>query len=1337
MAITFNDNGQVNAPKSFDNKYLKNGVTPYADVADANSTINSAYRSKGLTVLIGNKEYWYRDGILDANLIVKSITSASAPLVIDSLTNNISIGAASNAASGYLTSSDWTIFNGKLGSVATANSIVNTGVSGSPIQLVNDNAAPGNSKYYGTDSGGNKGYFSLPSGTGTVTSIALTVPTGLSVTGSPVTTSGTLAITTSLNGVVKANGSGFSTSAVNLTSEVTGTLPITSGGTGATVANTALNNLLPSQTGNSGKIFSTDGTNTSWITITLGSGTVTSFSSGNLSPLFTTGVSTATTTPALSFTLSSVAPNSIFGNNTGSSGVPSFFNPVLASALFANQGTTTQVLHGNASGNPSWSAVSLTADVSGTLPATNGGTGTATVTTGDILYGSATNTWSKLADIATGNALISGGVTTAPSWGKVGLTTHVSGILPIANGGTATSTPSLVAGTNVSITGSWPNQTVNASGGGSAVVDWINIVDLGADNTGATNVASFINTATATGKPVYFPAGTYLLSTAITLPDNAVLIGDGRRVSTIKLTSNITAFTCGQKNQFKDLEFLGTYGSSGTTAQLGIYADTKAGISIENVGFSFMGGFAITLKNNGLLPFNQFTFGNRIINCYGETNGGGIFLDVRGEYSQVTGCSFTDGGYGIYISGGNNTVTGNNFSTNGYNFYLTGGSNNGHGLATGNTLNHAGAANVYVDGCTLGYSFTNNHIYAGSISLLNCDSIKFIGGDIDVTAVTATNATNCSFDSVDFKSEPTWTTTTSTIHRIDKTNTGLKVIDVLHSNKFLQLGNLDGFASYGGNESGALGTIQQHRFWQTIAGKGDISGDFSRDFIGMSARFDGNSGSPNDMFQIYRTGTTGSAFAVLDNAANYGMRVMPSGRTGLANISSPTAWVHIGAATTTEAAIRLQTSGGTNVSSPNSGDLWWNGTNLNFRTASSTVDLLAGGGSTSPAGSDTQLQYNNSGSFGASSLFVVDTTNKRLKTTASSGSDIGFHAVNTGTGGTDTAAIKLENAADSAVLFLTNSASSLPSTTGFFTSATNGVLLYPGAVDTFRATTNKALFWGSGSAGQIGVRISSPTAQFHVGPGDTSAGSSPIKLTSGTSMTTPEAGAIEYDGSNLYFSPSTTRKRTALTNNATPSNGQLPIGNGTDYTVANLTASDGIIITNGSGSISVESKTRMIFSQTTDVTISNTTTKSTLFGAGQGTNSINIANLGVGAVIKQTGGGRITTAVVPGTVEFDFITPSNSYDYLNLTVPSSISNGHYRYDMDYTIKSISGSGTVNLSGQLFIYNNSSTSSVTVIPIVAHDIAFTTGSLDLQFKWNTADASNVITSYQNTITVFRP
>src|SRR3972149_5017109 len=46
-----------------------------------------------------------------------------------------------------------------------------------------------------------------------------------------------------------------------------------------------------------------------------------------------------------------------------------------ADQVTPNQGTTTTVLHGNAAGQPSFAAVSLTADVRGILPGANGGTG--------------------------------------------------------------------------------------------------------------------------------------------------------------------------------------------------------------------------------------------------------------------------------------------------------------------------------------------------------------------------------------------------------------------------------------------------------------------------------------------------------------------------------------------------------------------------------------------------------------------------------------------------------------------------------------------------------------------------------------------------------------------------------------------------------------------------------------------------------------------------------------------------------------------------------------------------------------------------------------------------
>jgi len=61
-------------------------------------------------------------------------------------------------------------------------------------------------------------------------------------------------------------------------------------------------------------------------------------------------------------------------------------------------------------------------------------------TVGDLFYASSTSAVAALAAVATGNALISQGTSAAPAWGKIGLTTHVSGTLPIANGGTNSST---------------------------------------------------------------------------------------------------------------------------------------------------------------------------------------------------------------------------------------------------------------------------------------------------------------------------------------------------------------------------------------------------------------------------------------------------------------------------------------------------------------------------------------------------------------------------------------------------------------------------------------------------------------------------------------------------------------------------------------------------------------------------------------------------------------------------------------------------------------------------------------------------------------------------------
>lgn len=151
--------------------------------------------------------------------------------------------------------------------------------------------------------------------------------------------------------------------AVSLTSHVSGTLPVANGGTG-----------------------------------------ITSGTSGGV--LYYSGSGVLASSGALTDNVI------VLGGGAGSAPTP----------LAAGLGTTTTVLHGNAAGEPTWAAVSLTADVSGTLPATNGGTGFASYAVGDLLYANTTTTLAKLADVATGSVLKSGGVSTAPSWGTLAST---------------------------------------------------------------------------------------------------------------------------------------------------------------------------------------------------------------------------------------------------------------------------------------------------------------------------------------------------------------------------------------------------------------------------------------------------------------------------------------------------------------------------------------------------------------------------------------------------------------------------------------------------------------------------------------------------------------------------------------------------------------------------------------------------------------------------------------------------------------------------------------------------------------------------------------------------
>lgn len=171
--------------------------------------------------------------------------------------------------------------------------------------------------------------------------------------------------------------------------------------------------------------------NTLRITATeVGLGTVTSFSAGDLSPLFTTSEANPTTTPALTFTLSTAGANTWFGNATGSTAAPSFN---AAGALTDVDDTNVTLTLGGTPASALLKAVTITAGWTGQLAVSRGGTGAATLT--GLLQGNGTSAVTAITNSSTvGQVLRVTGASTY-GWGALNLADAdaITGDLPFSN----------------------------------------------------------------------------------------------------------------------------------------------------------------------------------------------------------------------------------------------------------------------------------------------------------------------------------------------------------------------------------------------------------------------------------------------------------------------------------------------------------------------------------------------------------------------------------------------------------------------------------------------------------------------------------------------------------------------------------------------------------------------------------------------------------------------------------------------------------------------------------------------------------------------------------------
>jgi hypothetical protein len=137
----------------------------------------------------------------------------------------------------------------------------------------------------------------------------------------------------------------------------------------------------------------------------------------------------------------------------------------------------------------------------------------------------------------------------------------------------------------------------------------------------------------------------------------------------------------------------------------------------------------------------------------------------------------------------------------------------------------------------------------------------------------------------------------------------------------------------------------------------------------------------------------------------------------------------------------------------------------------------------------------------------------------------------------------------------------------------NGAALVTAPI--FQVVNLTTLLFRITASGNTGIGQTTPTAVLHLKAGTAAASTAPLKLASGTNLTTAEAGAMEFNGTNLFFSPSTTRHTVnhGLTGSATLNFPSTNAQSSADDTIAVTGAAVGDVVSLGVPNAAVNANT--------------------------------------------------------------------------------------------------------------------------------------------------------------------